>query len=386
MAALPVEVLERSQEREGLRYLLRSAQWFSSSLKRVRGCGRTMIGDGSGAPVTGVPVVVNPGVSAHFTALMSCGSIWSCPVCSAKIRNRRSVEIQAAATQHVEAGKAAYMVTLTVPHDLGDDLDHLRSVVTEGWTALWSGRNGQTRREWWNVLGSIKVLEVTHGDHGWHPHLHVLVLCEDGWERSRQALWSDLADSWSGWATRHGLRRPHDVHGFHVSPIWSAEGVGAYVAKVQEGASLGDDRSPGGGKVGNELARLDWKTGRKGSRTPFEILRDAVETGDKADFARWWHYEQVMRGKHAITWSDGLKACFDLEEVTDQEILEEDQGGEPICVIPAETWEAVTSCRVFGLDLMIRKAALALGVAGVAAVLSEHGFDPGLYPPEPRPR
>ena len=37
----------------------------------------------------------NSGI-AHYAGLTTCGSIWACPVCSAKIRNTRALEISAA--------------------------------------------------------------------------------------------------------------------------------------------------------------------------------------------------------------------------------------------------------------------------------------------------
>jgi hypothetical protein len=30
----------------------------------------------------------------------------------------------------------------------------------------------------WRILGTLKALEITYGENGWHPHLHVLVVSD----------------------------------------------------------------------------------------------------------------------------------------------------------------------------------------------------------------
>ena len=71
-----------------------------------------------------VAITSNAGV-CHYAGLATCGSIWACPVCSAKIRNTRAEEISAAAARWDLAGNSVYMITLTAPHDLGMKLSAL---------------------------------------------------------------------------------------------------------------------------------------------------------------------------------------------------------------------------------------------------------------------
>ena len=42
--------------------------------------------------------------SAHYKGLQTCGSVWACPVCSAKISERRRIELAAAIAMHKAAG------------------------------------------------------------------------------------------------------------------------------------------------------------------------------------------------------------------------------------------------------------------------------------------
>ncbi|MYS37219.1 hypothetical protein, partial [Streptomyces sp. SID4920] len=48
--------------------------------------------------------------------LQSCHSVWACPVCQARIRAARAVELERAALAWLKAGHGLYMATLTVPH------------------------------------------------------------------------------------------------------------------------------------------------------------------------------------------------------------------------------------------------------------------------------
>ena len=91
--------------------VMRDVLWHRSSLPRCRKCGRVPI-------ASGVSMVDNAGV-AHYRGLATCGSIWACPVCSAKIRNARALEIAEAAGNWHRAGNTVLMVTFTVPHDIG---------------------------------------------------------------------------------------------------------------------------------------------------------------------------------------------------------------------------------------------------------------------------
>jgi len=74
------------EQRRHVRYAQREVLWAQSSIERVRKCGRVAVQDG------GVMVRDNAGVG-HYAGVATCGSIWACPVCSAKIRATRSEDV-----------------------------------------------------------------------------------------------------------------------------------------------------------------------------------------------------------------------------------------------------------------------------------------------------
>lgn len=88
-------------ERRRVRWAARAMLWQASSLKAVRCCGRMLHNDGIGDPDDGQSVVVrrrevDGRMVASFQGLMTCGSVWACPRCSAVIAHTRAAEIGAA--------------------------------------------------------------------------------------------------------------------------------------------------------------------------------------------------------------------------------------------------------------------------------------------------
>ena len=73
---------------------------------------------------------------AHHTTsyggLQTCGSVWACPVCAAKIAERRRVELLDAMEMHKAQGGVVSLLTLTTPHQRGDNLAALPGTAGQG--------------------------------------------------------------------------------------------------------------------------------------------------------------------------------------------------------------------------------------------------------------
>ena len=179
------------ESRRHKRYAQRQVLWDMSRIERVRKCGRVPTGEG-------VTVVDHAGV-AHYAGLTTCGSIWACPVCSAKIRAGRAEEIAAGAASWDQAVNSVYMITLTAPHDMGMKLSALLPVIADSFRKVISGRAWLKVKAVAGVAGTIRSIEITHGANGWHPHLHVLVFCRgDPGAEGLAALGSVSARSGTG--------------------------------------------------------------------------------------------------------------------------------------------------------------------------------------------
>jgi integrase len=60
--------------------------------------------------------------TAGYSGLASCGSVWACPQCAAKIATRRADELSKVMRAVDEAGGSAFLLTLTMRHERGDRL------------------------------------------------------------------------------------------------------------------------------------------------------------------------------------------------------------------------------------------------------------------------
>lgn len=310
------------QDRRSARFRLRSSIAAVTQLRRVRGCGRTPVESG------GVALYDNAGV-AHYSGVSTCASVWACPVCSAKIRQRRAEEITAIGQMHLAQGGSLLFVTLTVPHHDGDRL----SKLLDGVASCWSNATAYSRlwRSWRkaNVVGVIRSMEVTHGVNGWHPHLHVMLLVRGGVTAAGTA--DVLAAEWAAIVGRAGLGRVNG-HGVDVRSATDSAGLAEYVSKVQDvrGAAL-------------EVARGDMKRpGRSSSSTPFDLIARARESGELGrDVALWREYEKATKGRQAITFSAGLRDRFGMAWVSDIDIAGETVGGEVVGFISSPAWKAL---------------------------------------------
>ena len=268
---------------------------------------------------------------AGFGNLFTCGSVWMCPVCSGRISEERRRELNHAlawAREKAEDGRpraVPVLLTLTARHRMGDDLYSLLSAMKD---ALRMFRRSRTWARLKPVLvGSITATEVTHGQHGWHPHFHVLLLLRRRSMETFDLLDEGLPAEWLrslSKVTISGRRGSRPLDGNDHSFRWHpAEAAGAYVAKF--GAA-------------EELALGTHKTGRNGSRTWLQLLVDAGD-GDAHAGHLFRIYARAFKGRRQLSWSPGLKQLVGIAELADQEIAERaDEPSVLVACIPVERW------------------------------------------------
>jgi hypothetical protein len=288
------------------RFYLQSAARELAPSERVSKCLRAPI------PVSpSVDVLYSPvGQSAHYGGLQVCASVWHCPVCSAKITERRRVELGAALEAWRSVPGARLMLaTFTVQHHASEPLSGLLGPVVDGWRWFKNGDWWQAFKGSHKVAGSIRALELTQGAHGWHPHLHVLFFL---W-RDVEILpfETDLKLRWAHTLKRQG-RWASWAHGVDVR--FSDAHISEYIAKYGKEPEW---------KVEHEMTKNPSKMGRNGSRTPMQLLADYLE-GDEEAGRLWREYATVMKGRKQLFWSPGLREILGLAgEKSDQELVTE---------------------------------------------------------------
>ena len=232
-------------------------------------------------------------VSGSFCGLVSCKSVWACPVCSARISGVRRDEMNALLAWSRGKGHAVVMLTLTARHNSKTALGPFLSDLKE------AARRLRQSRGWRDlaVVGSVTATEVTHGRNGWHPHLHLLMIL-DGSSADALAAVEGVRAEWLRSLGKMG--RDGNGAAFQVQ---SASAAGDYIAKF--GAA-------------DEIALGSAKQGRKGSLSPWQLLADAA-SGDKRACALWVEFAVAFKGKSQLQWSRGLKAKAEIDDLSDDE-------------------------------------------------------------------
>jgi hypothetical protein len=268
----------------------------------------------------------------HYGGLQTCGSVWVCPVCAAKISERRKLEVRSALDTHLAAGGGVEMVTLTFPHSRTDVLKDLMAQLRQAMKVLKRGRSYRSVRSIFQSIGSIRALEVTWGEaNGWHPHFHeIWFFSKPLTVRHRAMLTALLYDGWSSACVKSGLPSPNRKRGVHVQP---AESAADYIAKFGTEPRW---------EAASELTKQHVKKSRDSKgRTPFDLLRDYAQGNSRAG-ALFAEYVEAFFGFSQLFWSPGLKAIFGVAVLTDEEIAaqKEDQA-KVVCRMKVDDWKRV---------------------------------------------
>lgn len=362
-------VAPATDDRRESRYRARHVLWNLSTLKRVRHCGRYARSD-AGVGVKVVAAAAGVDRSAGFSNVQTCGSVWACPRCSAKIASGRQSDISAALSEWHRRGGRVGLVTLTMRHRKGQALSDLWDGVSDAWHRASTGAGWKADQALYGVplartvksgkragtvvvedrIRTIRVVEVTSGESGWHVHVHALVLVDGRTSAaSVEAIGAGMFDRWSASLVASGFQAPTFTRGLDVRRL---EG--------DPSAALGEYFTKGVYSASMETARGDLKDAKGGNRTPFGILRGLVEvhaTGSlegreglpevSSDERTWAEWEAGSKGRRQVAWTPGLRDELlpDVEEKTDEELAEEDHGGEEIGRIEPATWKAITRAR-----------------------------------------
>jgi len=124
---------------------------------------------------------------ARYGNLITCGSVWACPICSERVAAQRASDMESALQRHRAAGGRLMFLTLTHHHERGTKLSDQLKQQSE---ALKLMQRDWTYRELCRkngVLGMVRGLEMTHSDrNGWHAHVHFLVFIAGTEEQAEQ--------------------------------------------------------------------------------------------------------------------------------------------------------------------------------------------------------
>ena len=387
------------RDRRSSRYAVREELYTVSSLERVRDCGRPLGKSGVIVRLSGD--VGSSDAVAGFGGLTTCGSVWACPVCAAKVANQRQNDIETVINRHMANGGDVAMLTLTMRHHRGQKLAKLwKEGVSAGWKAATNGAGWRRDKQDHGVKHYVRVVEVTHGKNGWHVHVHALLLGENFQDSGKlKQLGQRMFARWNMKLQNQGFSAPIENKGGlkiqRIAPGKEAsKALSDYFTKagmnpdVKWDATQAEAQAEAKGardmahKVSMEAARSDLKDAKHGNRTPWGILSDLIKTKDASDKELWHEYEEASKGKRQIVWSRGCRDEYNLdEEKTDEELAEEDFDGENIALIEGSDYRA--GCKKSSLfPSQLLDAAEDLGRPGIDQVLLRYKLSPSKPVPE----
>ena len=300
--------------------------------------------DGEFVRSSGVSIFESDG-KTFFSGLETCSSVWACPICAAKISERRRAELIEMQTRWESAGGLFRFMTLTFPHHNTDSLSELMMRFAAAKKRLLQSR---TWRAWCRAIGlehSITALEITCGENGWHIHAHCVLFLRSGCAECRA---EDLLPTWRHCCRAAGLPEPNS-RGLDIRRRSAAV---EYVTKW--GLDL-------------ELTKQHIKRGRGGHCTPFDLLR-AYADGSTAAGDLFSEFTRVFKGRRQLVCSPGLRQAMGVQDKSDAQLAEEQQSDAVlVAVVPVEEWKIVVR---YDLRYALLHEARERGKAGVQEYLA----------------
>lgn len=307
----------------------------------------------------GVDVYRTPEKQTFYKNLLTCKSVWSCPVCSAKISERRKNELTTAVNTWKEDGGQVWLLTQTIRHQKTDSLPFLLDGLSKARRLFKNRKTFKTWSKEIGLFGSVYALEVTHGSNGWHVHTHELLFVKSG---QKPAGVRKLRKMWSSACLTAGL----PATGVSGVDLQSGDKASSYVSKWG---------------LADELTKSNKKTGKAGSKTPWDFLRNIQKDPYSSSIGLFQDYAKAFKGKSQLTWSKGLKNYFSLEEKTDEQLADEkEKEARIIGAIPSGIWQKICKDKKRGEVLELARSGW---LTVQQFILSSYSFNLSGSPDEP---
>lgn len=288
--------------------------------------------------------------ACFYSGLLICGSVWACPVCSAKIQSRRAHEVSEVCYYAYHNGRKAVMITFTHPHNKGQKLTDNMRMHNEALKLFRKGRAFDLFKTRAGYEGVIRGNEVTYGKNGWHYHDHELWLVDKSFDISKEVEW--LKERWLRCCKKAGFVINDEVAFMeHSVDVMDNCHATDYLQKM--GESWGADK---------ELAKGSSKTRGK---NPFDLV--------STEPARFLEYINATKGKVQLFFSKGLKQAAGLQEKTDEELATEQvDKAEVLAWLDRVAWEIVLQEKA---RAELTEIGLQRGFEGIAEWFSKYSIE-----------
>jgi len=289
---------------------------------------------------------------AHYKNLVLCGDVWACPVCAAKVAERRRAELVQAFLSADGLGLTPIFITFTLRHKKDDTLPGTLKALLRAYSRLKSGKAWAGFCERFGLVGDVRALETTWRKlNGWHPHIHAVFFARST-DIAKMRTW--LRDHW---VKRVGSTGKSAIGAVGVVVEVGHEAISNYLNKHGSGWGLEDELARGVSKVAR---------GKKGF-SPFALLRE-FGSGKEWAGALFIEYTKAFKGKSQLRFSRKLRGLLQIgPELTDAEVasLPETESVYLASILDKE-WALIERFRARGNLLEI---ATASGVDGIKVFL-----------------
>lgn len=269
---------------------------------------------------------------AFYAGLLVCGSVWHCPVCAAKISERRREEMKHVFDAHLASEGHCTLLTLTFRHKRNDRLRVTLERFTKALQRFKRGKRFDALRGRLGLIGDIRGFEVTYGKNGFHPHMHIVLFHSQKLDKfDMEEVRIEMTKLWIKACAAYDLE--------------TLEHVGLTVQDAKEASSYitkwGEEKERSWG-IDRELTKSHIKKGRQDGLTPFDFLRIILEDGDADYVDLFQEYAEAMKGRQQLKYSKGLKKLYAIPDKTDEQLaVEKTEEADLLGIIPYYLWQKI---------------------------------------------
>lgn len=269
---------------------------------------------------------------ANYGNLWTCARLWQCPVCASRISEQRRKVIS---SQLEILPYQPIMITYTVRHKREQTLVEIIKLVTEAKRKFRQGKSWQKIEQVYGITAAVRALEDTHGESGWHVHMHELVLLRGDLGVRLIDLAHELKVRWIKTVQKLGGDADYE-HGLDVTA--DTENIGDYVAKIGKDDFL----TASTWRIEHEVTKGMTKLGRAGGRTSNQLLHDYRFSGDMQAGMLWREHAAAFKGRKQLVPSS-FAALLGQEDDPEDGILAANQDTDAVLLawLNWEQWKLV---------------------------------------------